>query len=136
MTASRLVVDTNVIGYIFKGDTRGPHYERLIQGHQTVISFQTMAELEEWLNNDNWGQKRRERLRNYLGQYTLIHSDERMGRIWGAVRHACQKAGRRIDPADAWIAATALALRCPLVTHNAADFAGVPNLKLITEQAP
>ena len=26
-----------------------------------------------------------------------------------------------------------LALRCPLVTHNAADFAGVPNLMIITE---
>ncbi|RJF72744.1 type II toxin-antitoxin system VapC family toxin [Deinococcus cavernae] len=134
MTAGRLVVDTNVISYIFKGDTRGPHYERLIQGHQTILPFQVVAELEEWMLNDRWSEPRRERLRNYLHQYVVIESDERMGRIWGAVRHACQKAGRRIDPADAWIAATALALRCPLVTHNAADFAGVPNLKIITEQ--
>jgi predicted nucleic acid-binding protein len=41
-----------------------------------------------------------------------------------------------IDTADAWIAATALALNCPLVTHDAADFAGVPGLKIISEQRP
>lgn len=134
MTASRLVVDTNVISYIFKGHTLGPAYDRVLQGHQTIVPFQVIAELEEWMLNDRWGEPRRERLRNYLRQYVVLESDERIGQLWGAVRHACQKAGRRIDPADAWIAATALALRCPLVTHNAADFAGVPNLKIITEQ--
>lgn len=132
MSASRIVVDTNVISYIFKGDTRGPAYERLLEGQQLILPFQVRAELEEWMNSNNWGEQQRERLRNYLGQYVLIHSDERLVTLWGQVRSACQKAGRRIDPADAWVAATALALRCPLVTHNADDFAGVPNLKLIT----
>ncbi len=44
---------------------------------------------------------------------------------------AAQAAGRRIETADAWIAATALLYDVPLVTHNGSHFLGVPNLKLI-----
>ena len=40
-------------------------------------------------------------------------------------------AGRRLSVADAWIAATALYLGCPLATHDR-DFIGIPNLRLIT----
>jgi predicted nucleic acid-binding protein len=36
-------------------------------------------------------------------------------------------------PKDAWIAATALYLNAPLVTHNAAHFRDVPGLHVITE---
>lgn len=34
---------------------------------------------------------------------------------------------------DAWIAATALAHGIPLVAHNAAHFAHLPTLELLTE---
>jgi hypothetical protein len=44
---------------------------------------------------------------------------------------AAQAAGRRIETADAWIAATALLYDAPLVTHNGSDYVGVPGLKLI-----
>ena len=45
---------------------------------------------------------------------------------------AAQAAGRRIETADAWIAATALLYEAPLVTHNGSDYLGVPGLKLIS----
>jgi predicted nucleic acid-binding protein len=35
--------------------------------------------------------------------------------------------------ADAWVAATALAYGLELVTHNPADFAGIPNLVVVSE---
>ena len=41
--------------------------------------------------------------------------------------------GREIETADAWIAATALWLECPVVTHNRRDFQGIPDLKVISE---
>lgn len=44
--------------------------------------------------------------------------------------------GRPIGPADAWIAATALFLSAPLVTHNPADYGGVPGLTLLTNTSP
>jgi len=45
---------------------------------------------------------------------------------------AAQAAGRRIECADAWIAATALLYAVPLVTHNRSDYLGVPGLTLIS----
>ncbi|WP_420595693.1 PIN domain-containing protein [Deinococcus sp.] len=136
MTNNRVVVDTNVISYIFKNHSLDKVYDALLIGKQVIISFQTQAELQEWTLTNGWGTVRRQALSIYLQRYTIIHSDEFLVARWGEVRNACQRAGRRIDPADAWIAATALALRCPLVTHNAADFAGVPNLTIITETRP
>ena len=44
-----------------------------------------------------------------------------------------RKAGRRLETADAWIAATALLYDAPLLTHNSSDYQGVPALKIITE---
>ena len=41
-------------------------------------------------------------------------------------------AGRRIESADAWIAATALLYDVPLVTHNRKDYLGVPGLKIVS----
>jgi predicted nucleic acid-binding protein len=44
-----------------------------------------------------------------------------------------RRAGRRLETADAWIAATAALYAAPLITHNVGDYLGVPGLKLITE---
>jgi tRNA(fMet)-specific endonuclease VapC len=38
--------------------------------------------------------------------------------MWAEVTVAAQSRGRRIECADAWIAATALRHDVPLVTHN------------------
>ena len=51
---------------------------------------------------------------------------------WAEVMVAARAAGRRIETADAWIAATALLYDAPLVTHNGSDFLGVPGLTLIS----
>jgi predicted nucleic acid-binding protein len=40
-----------------------------------------------------------------------------------------RKSGRRMETADAWIAATALLHDAPLLTHNKSDYLGVPGLR-------
>jgi predicted nucleic acid-binding protein len=40
--------------------------------------------------------------------------------------------GRRIEVADAWIAATALLYDAPLVTNNPGDYVGVATIKLLS----
>jgi tRNA(fMet)-specific endonuclease VapC len=42
---------------------------------------------------------------------------------------AARRNGRRIETADAWIAATALLYNAPLLTHNKSDYLGVPGLR-------
>jgi predicted nucleic acid-binding protein len=52
--------------------------------------------------------------------------------IWAAVTVAARANGRRIDCADAWIAATALFCGAPLITHNRNDYLGVPGLMVVS----
>jgi predicted nucleic acid-binding protein len=52
---------------------------------------------------------------------------------WAAAMVSAQRQGRRIEVADAWIAATVLLYGVPLITHNADDYAGVDGLQVITE---
>jgi predicted nucleic acid-binding protein len=40
--------------------------------------------------------------------------------------------GRPITFADAWIAAAAMQLNLPLVTHNARDYEGIERLVVVT----
>ncbi len=128
----KIVVDTNVISYIFKGHGLGPSYARLIGGYEGIVSFQTLGELSEWSLKNRWGARRTQALLNFVAPFNIVYGDPPLCAQWAAVRVGASHAGKRIDPADAWIAATALALGCPLVTHNAADFAGVRSLTVIS----
>lgn len=49
------------------------------------------------------------------------------------LRSRRRRIGREIETADAWIAATALWLQCPVVTHNRRDFSDIPWLDVISE---
>ena len=68
------------------------------------------------------------------GHGTLIR-DEAVCALWARVRYDRDKTGRPIAVADAWIAATALYLDAPLVTHNARDFDQIKNLEVYTAGA-
>ena len=64
-------------------------------------------------------------MERYLRGVEVHHSDRAACRNWAEVTRRAARRGRPILCADAWIAATALTLGVPLVTHNAADYAGV-----------
>jgi tRNA(fMet)-specific endonuclease VapC len=54
-----VLLDTNAVSYLFKGDTRATAYAPLLQGHRLAISFMTIAELFEWAMIWKWGRTRR-----------------------------------------------------------------------------
>src|SRR5207248_1786670 len=132
---ARLVVDTDVASFLFRDDPRGDLYRPHVAGQGLVISFMTLAELRLWPELNRWGTARRRSLEAHIRQFTVVHSDDELTRWWARTRAAAQRRGRRIRVADAWIAATALLYRVPLVTHDADDFAGVPELAIITGAA-
>jgi len=130
------VVDTNVFSFLFKGDPRGHPYRRHLTGRLLVLSFMSLAELDRWAIARSWGPARKARKERYLRRYVVQHSDRALCLKWAEVKDGKDRKGLPIDTADAWIAATALLHRAPLVTHNASDFTGVVGLIVITEQGP
>jgi tRNA(fMet)-specific endonuclease VapC len=125
-----VLLDTNVVSYLFKGDTRAAAYAPLVQGQRLAISFMTVAELFEWAATRRWGQTRLTRLEQTLTTYLIIPIDVELCRQWGALRARQQATGRTIAPQDAWIAATAVRHQLPLVTHNTGDFQHIPGLDI------
>jgi predicted nucleic acid-binding protein len=92
----------------------------------------TLAELDRWVLAARWGEARRKKLREYLEPFAILPYDRALCTKWAEITIAAQSRGRRIDCADAWIAATALMCDAPLITHNRSDYLGVPDLKLIS----
>jgi predicted nucleic acid-binding protein len=125
-----VLLDTNVMSYLFKGDTRARSYAPLLQSQRLAISFMTVAELFEWAATRKWGQTRLTRLEQTLGAYVIVPVDVELCRHWGTLRAQQQAAGRTIAPQDAWIAATALRHQLPLITHNPGDFQHIAGLEV------
>lgn len=127
---STVLLDTNVVSFIFKGDTRAGDYAPLLGGQRLALSFMTVTELYEWTAQCSWGEARIARLEQALMTYLVIPSDAALCRRWGMLRAARQAMGKTIASQDAWIAATALRHGLPLVTHNPSDFQAVTGLEV------
>ena len=124
------VVDTCVVSYIYDQDPRARDYERLLEGRRAVISFQTLEEVWFGAFKNGWGERRRRELTRYIDRYQVIWPQAALVTVSAELRSEREKAGRRLSVSDAWIAATAIMLGCPLVSHDR-DFSGIPGLVLI-----
>ncbi len=132
---SSIVVDTNVLSFEVKRDTRVELYQRHLDGQRLTISFVTLAELYSWAELYGWGERLRTRLETILSDYLVLWPDTHACRLWAEITAVCAHQGRQISSSDAWIAASALRYGLPLVTHNRRHFEAVPNLQLISENA-
>ena len=128
-----VVLDTDVVSFLFKNDSRAQSYLPHLNDQQWLISFMTEAELEQWALLSRWHAKRIDWLRVFLARFGIVPSSHDLVIKWAEVMVAARRAGRRLETADAWIAATAVLYEAPLITHNANDYLGVPGLRVITE---
>ena len=130
MTA--VVVDTDVVSFLFKNDSRAQLYLPLMRNRDLLVSFMTEAELEQWILLAKWGVERVRRFRTFMTGFASVPSSRDLILQWAEVMVAARANGRRIEAADAWIAATTLLYNATLITHNPKDYLGVPNLRVLS----
>src|SRR5271163_3371266 len=99
-----VVLDTDVISFLFKSDTRAQYYIPYLRDRQWLISFMSEAELEQWALLSNWNVKRTEWLRAFLGRFAVVPSSRDLVLKWAEVMVTARRNGRRLETADAWIA--------------------------------
>lgn len=128
-----VVVDTDVVSFLYKHDTRAAAYAPHLNGKLLLISFMVIAELDRWTMERNWGERRRRDLESFMQRFTVIEVSRDLCRKWAEATYSARLAGRPIETADAWMAGTSLLYKVPLVTHNGRHYAGVSGLQVITE---
>jgi len=128
-----IVVDTDIVSYIFKKDTRSELYEPHLIQVPKFISFMTFAELRRWKFQSNWSEIKNKKFEKLLSDYGVVYADEELCNLWARITIDAQKKGRPIETADAWVAAVALMFDVSLVTNNRKHFQNVTNLKIISE---
>ncbi len=132
-----VVVDTNVFSADLLRATRPlvELYQPLLAGRRFLISFQTLAELLYGLRRRDWGARRIQRAQAHIARAEVVWPGPALLEAYVELRVECERAGhalaQREHDADRWIAATALHLGVPLVSHDRV-FARVPGLQFET----
>lgn len=127
-----ILLDTNIVSFLLKMDSRAILYAPYLEGRIQAISLMTVAELYQWAAIRYWGDRRIEDMEQTLKKYLIFPIDRDLCCLCGHVRAKCRAAGQPISPQDAWIAATALHYHLSLVTHNPSDFEIVEGLDVLT----
>lgn len=130
----RLVVDTDVVSYIFKWHSSAPRYVELLADNEVVLSFVTPGEMRLGALKAHWGFRKRNLLERYLSRFAVCYPDDQLCTRWAEAKHESNRKGHPISSQDAWIAATALYLDAPLVSNNAKHYAHLRNLQILTHE--
>ena len=134
MDSGKLMLDTNIISYLFKESAFIQPYLRHLAGKRLFLPFICVGELFHWAESAKWGKRRRDEMEKKLCNYSIVPYDYEIARTYGKIAAERKRNGRPITLHDAWIAACAVRHGIPLVTHNAKDFDGIASLKIITEK--
>lgn len=132
-----VVVDTGVFGARLTpaGHDLAFAYRAVLESRPAVISYVTVAELRFGAALASWGTRRLQRLDEELARVETVWPGPNLTRAYVALRTWCVRTGHGLGhkehEADRWIAATALWLGVPLVSHDAI-FHAVDRLELIT----
>jgi len=132
-----VVVDTMVISWLFdeRPNPLADRYRDLIGSARVLLAFQTVMELRFGALRAGWGELRRRRLERGIAELMVTRPDDAMITACAQLRAGCQRIGHslgdKLHDGDRWVAAVAIRLRCPLVSHDTI-FKGAPGLNLIT----
>jgi len=94
------------------------------------LSSVVVFELAYGAQKGRWKKANLELLDEFLLDFIVMPFDEKSARVGGAIRTELERKGRPVGPMDTLIAAHAVSLGMPLVTHNTAELSRVPGLKV------
>ncbi|HET7387612.1 MAG TPA: PIN domain-containing protein [Nocardioidaceae bacterium] len=130
-------MDTMVISWLLddRPNALSDHYRALIGASPVLLAFQTVMELRFGALRAGWGEFRRRRLEERIAELTVVQPDDDMITACSRLRADCQKLGHplggKVHDGDRWIAATAIRLTVPLVSHDGV-FQHVPGLEVLS----
>jgi tRNA(fMet)-specific endonuclease VapC len=96
---STLIVDTDGVSFLLKGDTRAQLYRPHLQDKTLALSFMTVAELYRWAYIRKWGERKLGRLEEQLHRYVIVPFDKELCRQ-SAGPFRCKMPGLRLRPCD------------------------------------
>ena len=127
----RYLLDTNICIYI---KNHRPvevlaRFSKLPPG-KVAMSTITYGELCFGAEKSSKPKQSRHILEHLVALIPVLPLDETVSTHYGKIRQHLQASGKTIGNNDLWIAAHALANKLILVTNNAAEFDGVPGLRV------
>ena len=128
-----VLVDTDVVSFFYRKDTRAAAYETVLAGRIRCISFMTLAELYKWPLERRFGKRRTRELEAYLQTFVVLPFDDALARHWAKLVTDLKRKGIGVSFSDSWIAASAIRHNLPLVTHNRKHFEKITGVTVIPE---
>lgn len=121
-------LDTNTVIYFFKG--LGGVAQVLLSQPPREIHLPAIVvfEIEFGLAKSTAPDKRRQQWNSFLEQVHILPFNKREAITAATIRADLERSGQPIGPFDVLIAATALANKLVLITHNTREFERVEHL--------
>jgi tRNA(fMet)-specific endonuclease VapC len=128
-----LLLDTDICIYLIREQPRTivERFEKYAVG-DIGISTITLAELEYGVSKSTKPAKNKEALDQFTTPLVVADFDRAATASYGKLRTALEKKGQMIGGMDLLIAAHAVSLQVPVVTHNVREFTRVPGLQVET----
>jgi tRNA(fMet)-specific endonuclease VapC len=114
MIEAKLLADANIVSYLFRDSGLAADYRDLIAGRPVGVTMFSLAELHYGIALNRWERSQYQRFDQFLSELSLLPTPPVIAAICGNLRSERERIGQRLDPADAWIAATALWYGIPL----------------------
>lgn len=125
---STVVVDTMVLIYVMRDDKRLAPVRHHLENATLLASFATIGELYEGWNRLGLAPEAVAlKLAEVRRRVKVVPYNAEVCAAWGRIRHLRRQ--RTLSENDAWIAATAAVLNCPLVTMDS-DLDATPGVQV------
>ncbi len=129
MTGNKLLLDTNIIIELFKGNEQILYY---LEQQQTVyMATAVLAELYLGAYRSADVQKKLQEIKSFLVKCIVLHTDDVIAENYAIIKTSLLRKGKPIPENDIWIAATAMRYQLSLYTNDK-HFTEVEGIRLIT----